>query len=765
MHNGLPHGLLIPLLVMAAIILAILWRDKVSDGGNGGGGGTTTTERDPRITAHHETPEGDEIGESFYVTGRFNSGSADNYDIEAELNGSGVGVTTNGNNYRTGEVNVREENEYEVQISTSVGEDTASGSFSGREETPPEEDQPPRVRVTQQNVDDENREVALRAEAEAGEQNTSIQATGFVKMLHQESGRGFEYDQNPQNSPYINRGDEFLYEDDGLAPGTYHYTAWTVDGNGNADTYTDSFQIEPPEGPGGGRGVGVGVGVGGGAGGEGTPIIYNPQILESRAGDLPEGFLTAIEELAAAIRDNSGSDEVTVELGEELEGLVAAIENLGGEGNIDIEQVVEELRNIRMEIESNSVDLSTLEGQIAELISTVEEQSGLGDEERQFYIRILDKLDDLEGEIGSSPELDDLEDLIEITVEPEQSVEVEGLTDEDRALLRSILVEMRGRGGGGLDSEEFRWFVNQFVSMRANQQNIFQILQVIWMELKEGEDPDGEQDNRDRWEVIEDVVKSSSLDSQIKELLLDILLLRGNPGKKYPFSPRIIVSLRDKISRIRIEEVEDFSYHMVSYFEDKDSSVMNEEMLLKLETYLQTNYLLDGSKFKNQQSASTSMSQDLPTRHIQNLIDNIQTEVKIEKTIIEYDEDALEKLREALNIYQNNQNLIYPLYDMAGVNNQERDLQEVVSEMTELKEKHGIDYTDRETTQEVKELISKAVNLMDEAFQDLRQKDQDIQEIEEEDKDIEEHIEKLEQQQKANLENALDFLETYEKQS
>ncbi|MFB6241958.1 MAG: hypothetical protein ABEJ36_04100 [Candidatus Nanosalina sp.] len=477
MHNGVPHGLWLPLLLMIVIILALLWNDRMSESSGGSTG--TTTERDPRIQARHGGSQ--EVGQSFYVQGSYSLGSASSYnDLSAEINGSTVRVEAGGGEFRTEEVNVQEgTNEYEVRISTSVGSDTSSGRFAAQEPGP-EPEEGPTVRVTDESISEEEGAVELLAQAEPGDSDTEIEATGFVKVLHQESGYGFQYS-DPTGSDYLARGSSYTYQESGLPPGTYHYTAWTIDDNRNTDTYSDSFQIEEVSGPGGD----------GPRRGGGQPlVIYNPQMLERRAGNLPDELLQVLEALAESIKAASGDEEVTVELGEELEGLVAAVESLSDNlSELDVEQLVEELEAIRREIESNEVDLSTLEGQIEELIETVEEQSGITDEQREFYQKILEKLEDIEEESGSSPELEDLEELVEVTVNPEQSVEVQGLSEEDRALLRQILNEMRSRG---LDEAEFRWFVNEFMRQRRNQQRIFRILQYIWMELQEGGDPEGE---------------------------------------------------------------------------------------------------------------------------------------------------------------------------------------------------------------------------------------------------------------------------------
>lgn len=367
MAQPYPDGTLIGIIIMAILILAFLWRDKISSGGGGGTGGTGggTADIGPNIHGHHRGDN--EVGGSYRVEGSYSTGSADNFDIEANLNGSRVNVEAANGEFRTQEVNVGEQNEYRVEITTNIGSDYDEGSFPGREGSPTSEESP-KVSVTRERVDDEQGAFDLVAEAEPG--SAEIEATGFVKMLHVESGRGFDYEQNPAQSQYIATGRSFEYSDSGKPPGTYHYTAWTIDAEGRNDTYTDSFTIESPSERRGG-------GFAGGGGGQ-PLIIYNPQILEERAGELPPEFLQAIESLAESIRED-GDDEVVVELGQELESLVAAVESLEEElSGQDFEKLVEEIRKLRQEVESGSVNVSSLEVQITEIIALIRSEGEVG---------------------------------------------------------------------------------------------------------------------------------------------------------------------------------------------------------------------------------------------------------------------------------------------------------------------------------------------------------------------------------------------------
>jgi hypothetical protein len=741
MAQAYPDGTLIGIIIMAILILAFLWRDKISDS-NPPEPSPSPNERDPSIHGHHQGD--DEIGESFWVEGSYSTGSADDFDIEANLNGSTVQVEASNGNCRTQEVNVGEQNEYRVEITTPVGSDYDEGSFPGQEETPTPPDEEPRVSVTRERVNDEEGAFDLLAEAEPG--SAEIQATGFIKMLHVESGRGFDHEDRPEESRYLEPGRSFEYTDSGKHPGTYYYTAWTVDAEGRTDTYSDSFTIEAPGEP-------IGGGTGRGAGGQ-PLIIYNPQVLEERAGNLPPEFIQAIEALAESIRESSGDQEVTVELGEELEGLVAAIENLGGD-DVDISQVVAELRNIRQEIEAGAVDLSGLESQIEELIQTVEEQGGMSDEERRFYEMILEKLDDIESEMGSSSELEDLEDLVEITIEPEQSVEVQGLSAEERMLFRRILMEMRGRG---MNQSEFRWFVNQFVSMRANQQSIFQILQVIWKELEEEDDPDSYEG--DNWELFLKTLRESEIDSSQKKVIIEVL--EGNPDK-YPFSLLWPVRFWRAVDSMDSGKVTEAAQQVVNYTLQSNAGI-NNEYFENVYDILESRYALDRRSF-TESSGHNRSDGELPktfnraTSYMKNMLSHA-------KRIVELDKQAIEDFEQAMKVFQRESQLIKAFADI-DPGRLERAVKsddghnEAVEIIKEAEEKAGV-YDLRKSPEVIREIkgdLSNIENNLDEAHDLLVRIDDLLEEENELELNLEEVMDAFEGTFMDQLESAVEVME------
>ncbi len=194
MYAGQPEENLFFILLMAAILLALFWNDKIP-GGSSGSSTTSTTSTGSR---------GDDTG------------------TEGSGRDRGPGKDSGG------------------------GEGGDTTSRTGRD---------PFVRVKEQ-VDSRKLAFKLSAEAEA-RSNADIVATGFVKMSHYPTGRKLIDVDSPEKSDYLNKGNTYELEKKGMAPGAIQYTAWTKDSEGRTGTYSDNFEIKPVhegEGDGGGPG-------------------------------------------------------------------------------------------------------------------------------------------------------------------------------------------------------------------------------------------------------------------------------------------------------------------------------------------------------------------------------------------------------------------------------------------------------------------------------------------------------------------------------
>lgn len=269
MYAGQPEENLFFILLMAAILLALFWNDKIS--GDSGSSTTSTT-----------TSTGSRTDD----TGSGSSGGARD-------TGKGSGD----------------------------GKDTVKTSDTGRD---------PFVRVKEQ-VDSRNGAFKLRAEAKA-RGDSEIVATGFIKMSHYPTGKKLIDVDSPEKSDYLNRGNTYELEKKGVGVGAVQYTAWTKDSEGRTGTYSDNFEIKPVDGGGDGGGDGSGSGGSGpdidieyGADGDGGPDSGGGSTGTPDGGANPPNIMVEVDtdedKVGARASDFNVVSEARSNSGEELDAL------------------------------------------------------------------------------------------------------------------------------------------------------------------------------------------------------------------------------------------------------------------------------------------------------------------------------------------------------------------------------------------------------------------------------------------------------------
>lgn len=190
MAAALPEDTWIYILIMAIIILALLWNDKISS------------------SSSRSSPSSSSSSSS-----RDRSTSSDDTDP------TGTGPDT---------------------TSTSDDSDTSSGS--GRD---------PVVRVKEV-VDGGNRRFKLVAEG-ISRSEADIAVTGFVRLRHEGTGNTLLNASSPEDSGEMSRGNMHELKAEPPKPfGRYEYVAWTKDSEGRTGKISGSFNMRPVGGEGGG---------------------------------------------------------------------------------------------------------------------------------------------------------------------------------------------------------------------------------------------------------------------------------------------------------------------------------------------------------------------------------------------------------------------------------------------------------------------------------------------------------------------------------
>ncbi len=211
MAYGLPDNLWIGLLVMAVIILAILWKDKVSKSSGGGGG----TSRDEGPSVSMRETGNTTIGERFALRGSYDSGDGSISDYSLTMNGrdiSGKVTSWSGGTFATDTIEVPDVDTVECDIQVSATYGTADDSISFNPSRPDEPEGPDlEVDVETQDADpgEDNGAVTVTARPTPGDnsiQETQVElpdfevsdtstgnSTASVRQTGIPSGEGYRY--------------------------------------------------------------------------------------------------------------------------------------------------------------------------------------------------------------------------------------------------------------------------------------------------------------------------------------------------------------------------------------------------------------------------------------------------------------------------------------------------------------------------------------------------------------------------------------------
>lgn len=258
MQEALPEDLWFFILLMALLILAYLWNDRMR-GNNNESGTVTNPDRPPTIHVHSKGSQ--DVGEEMWLKASYDPGTGSIQDLRAKINNEEVGIREHDEqeNYIISQPTTVQEgrNILEAHISTDIGEATDSTGFRASSEI--DDEKGPTVRAEYSIIDEQQGHVRIEAESSSG-------TTSVVKTLIQLSSNGETVGGNSEG------GETCVFEAEGLPPGNYLINAVAQDENGLTDEYTEAFTL------GGSGGGPTGQGPRGGGGGGLPQGIFNPQV-------------------------------------------------------------------------------------------------------------------------------------------------------------------------------------------------------------------------------------------------------------------------------------------------------------------------------------------------------------------------------------------------------------------------------------------------------------------------------------------------------
>ena len=355
---GLPEDLWIWILVLAVIILAFLWKDKISSGSGGGGSSTTTTtDDDPPSVRMSLVEDKPKKGGTFRLTGGYDSGDAtiSTKNLKMEYDGEDKPIDLSswgGGSFSAGPEDVPDADKVTctIYVSTRYGEDKDIVSFRPTE---PGEPAGPtlNVEVTTKDADESeaNGEVKITAsptEGDASIKGTVVDAGGVGQQ--EKSGSA-----------------DCVFEQDGLPPGDYPFMAATEDRNGKTEEVERTFTIGVKEKDGGGGSRG---------GGPGGFLLNNNQNEIINEFNVPAEMIELLKQIIDQTDQKAGGD-VTQEVNMEGYHLLLAMHMLQNDlDSGDNQQVISLLQDINNELQSNQLSADDLENSLRAVLHQVFDQ-------------------------------------------------------------------------------------------------------------------------------------------------------------------------------------------------------------------------------------------------------------------------------------------------------------------------------------------------------------------------------------------------------
>ena len=282
------------------------------------------------------------------------------------------------------------------------------------------------------------------------------------------------------------------------------------------------------------------------------------------------------------------------------------------------------------------------------------------------------------------------------------------------------------------------------------------------------ESDSGEEDELvgSKWEILERRLKASDLDSNLVEILLDIFLLR-DPNKKYGFSPQKIMLLRDRASKVPREDFPDLAAGIINYIEANNVGNINSNTIDSLISYIENNWPVEPQNNINNNLELTNDNMAASLEHnVQELIEKIEQEQQIQQEVTQIDEDAIEKLRMALEYYEREKPLLEAIRQLKLPDHNNVSFQQSMKQAMEINQNlSDYDLLDESSIEEIRRDTHGMLDNLEKALEDLKQADQDLEQEVQIDSNLEKHISRIEETVQQEMNTSLKRLQSFQAQN
>ena len=298
-------------------------------------------------------------------------------------------------------------------------------------------------------------------------------------------------------------------------------------------------------------------------------------------------------------------------------------------------------------------------------------------------------------------------------------------------------------------------FINQEIDINVSLNVKLEEIIVIYQESESSDEPNYSGEN---WEIFIQVIRESNIDNNVKSVLID--MFEGN-WDQYPVNKMWVVHIARHIDSMANEDVHRAAQEVVKYIRENQIRNVNNEVFSAISQILYRNWSLDDQYLKPSNNKKNNMDVDQVRSNIESIAQQIQKDEQLAKEMIQLDEEALEDLKEALNLATQNKHFFQAL-EVAENKGLDQALNsgnaaKVAQILQQTEDEVGLDgqLTDPNYLGDELEKLEEIHRDLEEAVEDLKRTDMDAEKIEEIDQNLEETLGVIDQKHVQGKENEI----------
>lgn len=263
---------------------------------------------------------------------------------------------------------------------------------------------------------------------------------------------------------------------------------------------------------------------------------------------------------------------------------------------------------------------------------------------------------------------------------------------------------------------------------------------------RESDDGDQDQLNIDlsgtNWEIFLRTLEELEYNQQLKNNLLSIFRDNVNWNQQYGITTATFSSIQNAIGSLPTEDVPKAGQKLIEIVQGNNGNI-SDGVLREFIDYVYNKWPANRSYLKNE-NYYQNMANDQVSERLEEIIGQIEEQEKIEKHVIQLDEDAKQALQDALEYYYQEEDFIHAVR-VISTDLQDNNIAEITQDINQVNQDLGIDITNPDYAREQIEELRQIAQKLQQAVEDLKEADHELEQVESSDVELEETLEQIEQ--------------------